>query len=155
MICNSTIIFFRLFPFLLCLDTFLFTYLYISLYLPLYLCLTLYSLWNLFWFVLNCFLQLFVNQSCLHHYHLLNMIFSPDLFTPPPSFLIRGSLKFLLYFAFLIRIDWCFIDLLSFWKGENCGENSLCCTYLRTTIYLPLSVMLSCRSKQDNCYWTF
>lgn len=47
---------------------------------------------------------------------------------------------FILYFAFLKRIDWCFIDLPSFWTGENCWEENVpCCTYLRTTIHLPLS----------------
>lgn len=147
--------FFRLLLLLLCSYVFLCIYICIALYLPLYLCLNLYSLWNFFWFVLNCFLKI-VNQSFQHQHHLLHKIFCPDSFTPPPSFLIRGGLQFLLYFTFLIRIDWCFIDLLSFWKGENCGgKKSLCCTYLRTTIHLSLSVMLSCWSKQDNCYRTF
>lgn len=49
--------------------------------------------------------QIFSLSTCLYH----------------PSFLIKGILRFLLCFVFLIRIDWCFIDLSSFWKGENCG----------------------------------
>lgn len=118
MICNLTIVFSDYFYFYV--RMYFYVYICIALYLPLYLCLTLYSLWNFFWFVLNCFLKI-VNQSFQHQHHLLHKIFCSDWFTPPPSFLIRGGLQFLLYFTFLIRIDWCFIDLLSFWKGENCG----------------------------------
>lgn len=115
---------------------------------PLYPCVlhvTLHSIWDLFWFVLECLLQR-VNQSFQRQHHLLNKVFSLSLFSPPPPFLVRGSLRFIIYFAFLKRIDWCFIDLPSFWKGENCGGKMFFVVHIRGQPFtFPfLSVMLPC-----------